>query len=52
MSETVNNTQPVQITLDGQPATIFQINEARTKPGVKIVEQSPGVYKTLKRLNG
>lgn len=46
------NTQPTAITLDGQPATLVQINEARNKPGVKIKEESPGVYKTLQRLNG
>lgn len=46
------NTQPTAITLDGQPTTLVQINEARNKPGVKIKEESPGVYKTLQRLNG
>lgn len=54
MSETVTNQseQPIRITLDGQPVTIFQINEAKNKPGIRIIEQSPGCYKTLQRLNG
>lgn len=44
--------QPTEITLDGVPATLLQINEARNKPGVRISEVAPGVYKTLQRLNG
>lgn len=46
------NNNPVTYTLDGKPITLVELNEARNKPGVKIVEQSPGVFKTLQRLNG
>jgi len=48
----VENAQPTLITLDGQPATMLQINEAKNQKGIKIKEEAPGVYKTLQRLNG
>lgn len=39
-------------TLDGKQVTLLELNEARNKPGIKITEVSPGVFKTLQRLNG
>lgn len=51
MSENTTNT-PTQYTLDGNQITLIELNEARNKPGVKIVEVAPGQYKTLTRLNG
>lgn len=41
-----------KVMLDGKPVTPQQLNEARANPNVRIVEDSPGVYKTLKRLQG
>jgi hypothetical protein len=40
------------ITLDGKPVTPEQLNEARSKANVRIVEEAPGVFKTLQRLQG
>lgn len=40
------------VTLDGTPVTQQQLNEARANPNVRIVEDSPGVFRTLKRLQG
>lgn len=39
-------------TLDGREVTLVELNEARNKAGTKIIESSPGVFKTLQRLNG
>lgn len=39
-------------TLDGNPITLLELNEARNKPGIKIVEKEPGKFITLQRLNG
>ena len=55
MSEVTNNSKEstaVKYTLDGREITLIELNEAKNKPGIKIVESSPGVYKTLQRLNG
>lgn len=43
--------QDINITLDGQPATLEQVQEAMKKleKNKKIVEISPGVFKTLTR---
>jgi len=41
-----------EITLDGVPVSVQQLNEAKSNPTVRIVEDSPGVFKTLKRLQG
>ena len=46
-NQTVSN-----YTLDGHPTTLLELNEARSKPGIRIKEEAPGVYKTLQRLNG
>lgn len=48
----VENIATQQYTLDGSPITLVELNEAKNKNGVKIKEESPGVYKTLQRLNG
>lgn len=40
------------ITLDGNPVTQEQLREAQGNPNVRIVESAPGVFKTLKRLQG
>lgn len=48
----VENIATQQYTLDGSPITLVELNEAKNKAGVKIKEDSPGVYKTLQRLNG
>lgn len=48
----VNETTAVKYTLDGREVTLMELNEAKNKPGVKIVESAPGVFKTLQRLNG
>lgn len=52
MEENVTNSNTQTYILDGNPVTLLELNEARNKPGIKIVEQSPGVFKTLQRLNG
>lgn len=53
MSEqTVETNSPVNYTLDGRQITLMELNEAKSKPGVRITEVSPGVFKTLQRLNG
>lgn len=52
MSETTNTPNTTEYTLDGNKITLLELNEARNKPGVKIVETAPGVFKTLQRLNG
>lgn len=56
MSETTENkvetTAPVAYSLDGKQITLVELNEARNRPGVKIVETAPGTFKTLQRLNG
>lgn len=49
-TQTTNSVQTY--TLDGNPITLLELNEARKKPGIKIIEQTPGVFKTLQRLNG
>lgn len=49
----IQSTNNIQMyTLDGNPITLLELNEAKSKPGIKIVEQAPGVFKTLQRLNG
>lgn len=45
-------TTAVAYTLDGRQVTLMELNEAKSQPGIKIVEEAPGVFKTLKRLNG
>lgn len=40
------------MTLDGRPVTPEQLNEAKANPNVRVVESAPGVYKTLKRIQG
>lgn len=52
MSESTNTTQEQTFILDGAQVSAQQLNEARNKPGVKIKEEAPGVFKTLQRLNG
>lgn len=54
MSEQATTTQQAASTysLDGKQITLIELNEARAKPGIKIVETAPGVFKTLQRLNG
>lgn len=61
MSEQINTntsnnlneaTKAVEYSLDGKPITLLELNEARNKPGVRIKEEAPGVFKTLQRLNG
>lgn len=52
MSENADNNPIQQITLDGQPTTLSELNEAKKQKGVKIKETAPGEYKTLQRLNG
>ena len=49
---TAENIATQQYTLDGSPITLVELNEAKNKNGIKIKEESPGVYKTLQRLNG
>ncbi len=52
-SQVINqNTPPTEFTLDNKPITLLELNEARNKPGIRIKEEAPGVYKTLQRLNG
>ena len=54
MSDSTENkeTTPSTYSLDGKPITLMELNEARNKPGIKIVEVSSGTFKTLQRLNG
>lgn len=42
------------VVLDGKEVTQEQLQEAKSKPSVKIIEdkKNPGQYKTLKRMNG
>lgn len=42
----------VKYTLDGREISLVELNEAKNKPGTKLVETSPGCFKTLQRLNG
>lgn len=54
MSDSTENKEitPSTYSLDGKPITLMELNEARNKPGIKIVEVSSGTFKTLQRLNG
>lgn len=51
MDETMNEST-IQITLDGQPVTLSQLEEAKKNSAVRIIEDKskPGAYKTLTRM--
>lgn len=52
-TENTENTTTINTyTLDGKVVTLLELNEARNKPGIKIVEKEPGKFITLQRLNG
>jgi hypothetical protein len=52
MEEETKPTEIVKYTLDGKEISLVELNEAKNKPGTKLVETAPGCFKTLQRLNG
>ena len=50
MNEEVS--KEAKVILDGVEVSLGQLNEARSRKDARVVEESPGVYKTLKRLQG
>lgn len=50
--EQKTQTEVVKYTLDGKEISLVELNEAKSKPGTKLVETAPGCFKTLTRLNG
>ena len=44
--------EEAKITLDGKEVTAQQLQEAKENQATRIVEEAPGVYKTLKKIKG
>ena len=48
-----NTKETKEITLDGKPVTVEQLNEAKSNNAIRIVEdkEKPGNFRTLKKMH-